>query len=157
MGDLLGAILGGAGASSSTGQHSFLEPVVDALAEKIGISPEIASVVVTFLLGKLMSGITGSGAPGALDSSDAPATHDDLELDHLLTAMRAGEPMDADLIETSGMSEELAEQTGLDPETATASLQEAFSLLGGQMGRVDEPTAPAEPDLDGLSNLLDTW
>jgi hypothetical protein len=30
------------------------------------------------------------------------------------------------------MNEELAQQTGLDPDTATRSLQEVFNALGGR-------------------------
>ena len=157
MGGILGAIMGGSSGGPSVSQDSFLAPIVNALADKIGISPEIASMVVSFLVSKLLSGMSGSAGSTSGASPGAPAAQDDLDLDHLLTAMRSGEPVDTDYIKTSGMSEELAQQTGMDPETAAASLQEAFALLGGQMGSGVEAAPPAKPQLDGLDHLLDTW
>jgi hypothetical protein len=51
-------------------------------------------------------------------------------------------------LQSSGLADELAEQAGLDPDTATRGLQEAFEMLGGQLG------GGQSPQLGGLEDLL---
>jgi hypothetical protein len=57
------------------------------------------------------------------------------------------------------MSDELARQTGLDSETAEASLQEAFNLLGGQIvdGGPPQEAGPDAVQLDGIEDILKNW
>jgi hypothetical protein len=75
-----------------------------------------------------------------------------LDLDHLLEQMSTGQ-IDTRFMNSSGLTQELVEQTGMDEELAAASLQQTFSMLGAQM-----PTeAKKEPESKGLEDLLDTW
>jgi hypothetical protein len=148
MAGMLGALLGGG--SAGTGIGSFLDPIVSGLAEKLGLPPEIAQAVVAFALEKLLSGQLGAGDRGAA----APAGQEGLELDDVLTRMGSGEPVDADYLASTGMAEELSEQTGLDPDTAAASLEEAFSMLGSGMGGASPSGGQDAPDLSGLDDIL---
>jgi hypothetical protein len=115
-GDLLGSLMGGAGADIGAG--SPLAPMIQGIAEKVGLPPQMAQLIVTFLLGKLLS----AGAGGGLDLND------------LLGRMGSGQGLDADYVQATGLAEELSQQTGLDSDTATRGLQEALNLLGGQLG-----------------------
>jgi hypothetical protein len=124
-----------------------LGPIVAGLAEKLGLSPQIAQMVVTFVLSKLLSG--HSSKAGVLADEGQPG----LDLDHLMERMGSGEGLDAGYFESTGMTQELAEQTGLDPDTAARSLQEVFGALGGGAAPAP-PEEPAEPDLSGLGGLL---
>jgi hypothetical protein len=124
---LLGELLGGGGAS--TGAGSFLTPLVASLAEKLGLPPEVAQVVVSFAVDKLFAGARGGSMSASRSGSGALDSRD---LNELLVQMNSDQGVDAELLESSGMVAELSEQTGLDADTAAASLQEAFAMLGGQ-------------------------
>ena len=127
MGSLLGALMGGGGAS--TGAGSFLTPLVSSLAEKLGLPPEVAQMVVSFAVDKLFSGARGGAMSASRSGGDALDSGD---LNELLVQMNSGQGVETDLLESTGMVAELSEQTGLDADTAAASLQEVFGMLGGQ-------------------------
>jgi hypothetical protein len=181
IGGLLEGILGGGGAPQSGGQPGLglddilgilggggqqqtaagpLSPIIDGLAENLGLDPRLAQMVVGFVINKLLSGFaarTAGGAPAAPSgmAPSAPAgAQGGLDLDHLLEGMVSGQ-LDTRFINKSGLTQELVEQTGMDEELAAASLQETFSLLGAQMptGGAEEPA----PKPKGLEDLLDTW
>ena len=130
IGSLLGALLGGGGAGAQAGSPQA--PMVSGLAEKLGLPPEVAQMVVSFVLDKLLSGAMGRDAVAASRSGGATLAGPDL--DDLVAQMSRGEGIDVGLLESTGMTAELSEQTGLDPDTAAASLQEVFGMLGSQMG-----------------------
>jgi hypothetical protein len=123
LGGLLGAVMGGGGAD--TGVSSMLAPVTDHLAEKLGIPPEMAQMIVVFVVGKLLSGRMRGGAA---------AGQDDVDLDDLFAHMSSDRGLDADYLQSTGMVDELSQQTGLDSDAAAQGLQEAFGMLGGQLG-----------------------
>jgi hypothetical protein len=123
FGGLLGAVMGGGGAEAGVG--SLLAPVTDQLAQKLGIPPETAQMVVVFVVGKLLSGRMRGGAA---------AGQGDVDLDDLLARMGGDRGLDADYLQSTGMVDELSQQAGLDSETAAKGLQEAFEMLGGQLG-----------------------
>jgi hypothetical protein len=127
MGNLLGALMGGGGASAGAG--AFLTPLVTSLADKLGLPPEVAQMVVSFAIDKLFAGARGGTMSASRSGGDALDSQD---LNELLVQMNSGKGVDNDLLESTGMTAELAEQTGLDPDTAAASLQEVFGMLGGQ-------------------------
>jgi hypothetical protein len=134
LADLLG-MLGGAGSGGGTG--SLFEPILSRLAEQLGLSPQLAQMVVSFVLGKLLTGAaTGSGASGRAAVAGASTSFD---LDQLLGQMQGGQGVETRFLDPSGMAAELAEQTGMDHELAAASLQEVFGMLGAQLG--DTPGA----------------
>ncbi len=152
--DILGAILGGTGAGATGG--AGLSPIAEGIAAKLGLPPAIAQMIVAFVIGKLLGGTTG-GAGGALAPTPGAAPRPSgrstgpaqpaqgFDLDSLLETMGQDENMAA----------ELAQQTGLDAQTAQRGLQEVLGMLGaggrGQAGPSDRPKS------GGLDSLLDTW
>jgi hypothetical protein len=149
MGGLLGALLGG---GTGTGFGSLLDPLADTLADKMGIPRERARAVVAFALSKLLPALLG----GSAASTSGGRSQD---VDALVAQMNSEQGIDADYLRSSGMAEELAEQTGLDPDTAEQSLEEVFSMLGQQMGEASSQSQPQQsrPQLGGLDALLDNW
>jgi hypothetical protein len=135
MAAISGDILGGGGAGM--GSNDLLAPIVDGISEKLGLPPNIARMIVAFVVGKLLSGQSGAGAASASISGQPlyadSAQPGGLELGDLLNQLGSGRSLDADYLQSAGMNEELAQQTGLDPDTATRGLQEVFNVLGGQM------------------------
>ena len=108
---------------------SFLTPLVSSLAEKLGLPGEVAQMVVSFAVDKLFAGAQGRAMSPSRSGGDALDSQD---LNELLAQMESGRGVQTDLLESSGMVAELSEQTGLDADTAAASLQEVFGMLGGQ-------------------------
>jgi hypothetical protein len=161
LGDILGAILGSGG--TNVGANSFLAPIVMSLAEKLGLSPAMAQAVVAFVLAKLLPGASSTAraqaAPKAAPKRSQPQTQQPkgLDLDYLLDTMGKGEAPDASYLRSTGMADELAQQTGMDQNTAVQSLQQVFSLLGGQLGEGRSGTQPGPAKKSELDGLLDTW
>ncbi len=124
----LASMLGGSqqgGGAAGMGGNDLLAPIVSGISEKLGLPPDIVRMIVSFVIGKLLSGQSGAGA----------AQTGGLDLSSLLNQMASGQGVDANYLKSTGMHEELAQQTGLDPDTATRGLQEVFNLLGGQLGQ----------------------
>ncbi len=150
-GDLMNLVMGGAG--PDIGSSSLLAPIAKGIAEKLGLPPQMAQLIVSFVLGKLLSGrMAGGGARGAGLASEAG-----LDLDDLLGRMGSGQGLDTDFMQASGLAGELAQHTGLDSDTAARGLQEAFQTLGGQLGGGQQPQSGPQPGQLGLDDLLDSW
>jgi hypothetical protein len=143
MGDLLGALMGGGG-GANTGTSALLAPMTDALAKKLGLPPEMAQMVVTFVVTQLLSGKRGGASGGGQGGFD---------LDDLMVRAASNEGLDVDYIQSTGMADELAEQTGRDSDTAARSLQETLQMMGGVQGsQSQDPSAGP-----GLDDLLENW
>jgi hypothetical protein len=157
LGDILGSILGG----SSIGSNSFLAPIIEALAEKLGLPPAIAQMVISFVLSKLLSGAASRAqAPAPQPSRRArptPVSPGGLDLDHLLEQMGTERGLDSNYLMSTGMAQELSQQTGLDAETAARSLQEALNMMLGSQVAASQPKHISQPKPGSLDNLLDTW
>ena len=96
----------------------LLQPFVGKLAKKMNISPEIAMIVVSFVVHKLLSHHPTSGR----DSNS-------FDLDDMLKQMSSGK-IDPNILQNSGMINELSRSTGLDQDTAAKSLETAFGMFG---------------------------
>jgi hypothetical protein len=121
------------------GAEPFLTPIISGIAGKLGLPPQIAQMVVTFVLGKLLAGHLGGAAAPAPDAQTSGATEQQgVDLAHLVEQMNSGQGVGVDFLRSSGMAEELSQQSGLDLDTAEASLQEAFTLLGDRLGSVSQ-------------------
>jgi hypothetical protein len=118
QGDSMAAISGG------MGSNDLLAPIVNGISEKLGLPPDIVRMIVAFVIGKLLSGESGAGIAAQSEGSD---------LSSLLNQLGSGRGLDAGTLQSTGMNEELAQQTGLDADTAARSLQEVLKALGGQM------------------------
>lgn len=143
--DILGAILGG-----GTAPGAGTSPIVEGIVEKLGLPQGIAQMIVAFIIGKLLSGMTGGApvipgaAPQPRGRTTPPQKAQGLDLDSLLETMG----------QDRNMADELAQQTGLDAQTAQRGLQEVLGMLGAQRGQGSTPTPPKQ---GGLDNLLDSW
>ncbi len=126
LGTILGGLLGGGMqgggmGSSALGSNAFLAPIIDAIANKLGIDPKIAQVIVGFALSALMSGALGGGNQ-QFDSAG------------LVARVSSGKPITQKYLKESGLLSELTAQTGLDQKTAAKSLQQVFQAFSTQMG-----------------------
>jgi hypothetical protein len=149
---ILGSLLGG-GESSAMANNPLVAPIAEALSKKLGLSQEIAEMVVGFALSKLLSGLLGSSAASG---GRSPTEGGIAESRQLLAQMRSSDGVDPGYLTSTGLAQELAEQTGLDPDTAERSLQEAFNMLGTRMTTGDQPAPQQGPDLSqGLDGMLD--
>jgi hypothetical protein len=158
LGDILGGILGAGGAN--LGANSFLAPIIQELAGRLGLSPAVANAVVAFVMTTILPRLFGargaaSPQPASPRRTARAQPEEGLDLDHLLESMSSGRQLEPAYFQSTGMADELAQQTGLDVNTAAESLQEVFALLGGQLvaGRT-QPSPARSTDLD---HLLDEW
>lgn len=131
---IINGIMGSGGSNSLTA--SLAVPIANALAKKLNLPPEIAQIVVTFVMGKLLSNAVGG--PGASYAQSSGLTSQGRQggfgLEDLLLNMDGGQGFDTDYLQSTGMVEALSQKTGLDQETAAQSMQEVFALLNGQTG-----------------------
>ena len=124
IGDILGAVLGGG--SSGIGASPLLAPIANLVSQKLGLPPAIAQAVIAFVLAKLLSGSSGGGS-GRMDLQEGPGMQD------LLESASSGQRLDKRTLAATGLPDELAQHTGLDPDTAAKSLQQVLTLLGPAM------------------------
>jgi hypothetical protein len=141
LGSLLGGLLGGGqsqqATSSSSGlggllggvagggqSNSALTGIVQGLAQQLGLPAPIAHIVAAFVLSKLM----GSGSGRSLNVE---------ELSGLLNSQGS---VDTNYVQSTGLVEELSQQSGLDPETASRSLTAVLNMMGG--AQAGAPAAP---------------
>lgn len=97
----------------------MLQPFVAPLAKKLKISPEIAMIVVSFVVQKMLAHHPTSGR----DSTQ-------FNLDDLLNQVGSTGKVNPGMLQNSGMVNELSRATGLDQATAAKSLDAAFTLIG---------------------------
>jgi hypothetical protein len=132
LADILGAVLGGGSATQQS--NSFLAPIVTGLAEKLGLPPQIAQMVVGFVLGKLLGSRTQPGMETALGATRSQAVlPQGKSLEGVVQKMNSGKRVTKAEVRSTGLAKELAASTGLDRTTAEASLQEVLNALGGQL------------------------
>jgi hypothetical protein len=127
--DLLGA-LGGAG--SGGGASTLLQPILSGLVERLGLSPQLAQVVVSFVLGKLLTRAASASTASAMPATGGASAG--LDLSSLLGQMRSGEGVGTRSLGAPDISEELVQTTGMDHDLAAASIEEVLNMLGAQMG-----------------------
>jgi hypothetical protein len=112
---------------------ALLQPTVDQLARKVNIPPEIAMLVVSFVVQKLLAHHPTSGR----DSNQ-------FDLDDVLRQLSAGD-ISQQTLQSSGLVNELSRSTGMDQEAAARSLTAAFGLVGGQLQGVTRGAAGVAP------------
>jgi hypothetical protein len=116
---LLENVMGGAGSAGGNDPiMGLLQPFITPLAQKAKISPEIASIVVSFVVHKLLAHHPTSGR----DSTS-------FNFEDMFQQMSSGK-IDQNMLRSSGMVKELSAKTGLDEATATKSLELGFSMVG---------------------------
>ena len=139
--DILGAVLGGGGANQ-LGGNPMLAPFTEALSDKLNISPQMASVLIGAAF-TLLAGMMKKGSEGGQRLPEGA------DLDSLL---------DEDYITRSGVASQVAEQTGLDEETAAHHLSAAMAMLANQPAAAAPVSAEPKPSKPSeLDSLLDSW
>jgi len=103
----------------------FLAPIVEGLAEKVGLPPQIVQAVVAFVMGKLLINRLRPAAA----ARRRRATLEDIR-QKTNRCMRVTKKE----LRSSGLAKESSAYTGLDRATAEASLQAVLSQLGHQLG-----------------------
>lgn len=144
--DILGSILGGGRPGGQN--NSFLQPIANALADKLGISPQIALIVINLAITLLLSRSKEQAGAAPSDSrrGGTGSQQEGFDLDGLL---------DENYLQATGATTQLARQTGMNEDQATRSLQEALMLLNQQ---TKAPSGrPAPKKAGGLDHLLDSW
>ena len=119
----------GASGQSNSGTNTannpimtLLNPFIPALAKKVNISPESATIVISFVVHKLLAHHPTSGR----DSNS-------FNFEDMLGQMSTGK-VDSNTLRQSGMVNELSRKTGLDDATTEQTLQTAFSMDGKNVG-----------------------
>jgi len=124
LGSLLGGLMGGGSAGAASGGP--FDALARPLAEKLGISPQIASMVVMFLANALLSNKAGSRS-GAVDSNAAA------DLSQVVKMLDSGQ-VNNQALQGNQLVQDLSKQTGLDQQTAARSIGALAEMLGGQQG-----------------------
>jgi hypothetical protein len=134
---LLETFMGGAQSNNSTSNNSpimmLISPFVPALAKKANVSPEIAMVVISFVVHKLLAHHPTSGR----DSNS-------FNFEDMLGQMSSGK-VDTSLLRQSGMVNELSKKTGLDDAATEQVLQLAFATVGKTVGGMVSKGGSAKP------------
>lgn len=136
---------------------SIITPLIASLADRMGLPPQIAQAIVSIVLNQLMSGLQGSAA-----SPSGAQQGQGLNLDSLMERMASGQGIDQAYLHSTGVPQQIAQQTGIDPNTAAQSVQQILGMLGATTGQVpdsssQEPPAQVPPEEKGLDNLLKKW
>jgi len=97
---------------------ALITPFVPALAKKANISPEIAMIIISFVVHKLLA-----HHPTSQRDSNS------FDFDDMLGQMSTGK-VDSNLLRQSGMVNELSNKTGLDEAQTEQALQLAFATVG---------------------------
>ena len=127
-GDPLSGLLGGlmGSGSGSGGMGGPFDALAGPLAEKLGISPQIASMVIMFLANALLGGKAGSRS-GAVNTDSAA------DLSDVVNMLNSGQ-VDSQALHSNQLVQDLSQQTGLDEQTAARSIGAVVDMLGGQQG-----------------------
>jgi hypothetical protein len=113
------------GGNTSLGATSpvmmLLQPVVTQLAEKAGLSPQIAMVVASIAVHYLIQ--SHPNTPGA-----SP-----MNLGSVMQTLSSGGKLDQKTLQSSGIVDDVMQATGLDQKKAVKTLNTTFDVLGGQI------------------------
>jgi hypothetical protein len=151
LGGLLGGLLGGGSKGGAGEMNPLMAPLANMLADKLGLSPQMAQMVMGFVLGKM----NDAPNPNQAGTRGAAPQSGGLNLDNLLEQMNQG-GVDKNFVQSQGLDKELAEQTGMDREQAAQSLEQVLNIFGGQIAK-KAGAAPAQPKASGMEDLLDQW
>ena len=114
---------------------SFLALIVNGLAEKLGLAPQVVQAVVAFLMGNLLGNRRQPGAVelGVSGKSEA-ARRKGATLEDIRQKMNNRQRVTKKDVRSSGLARELSAYTGLDRATAETSLQQVLNELGDPLG-----------------------
>jgi hypothetical protein len=107
----------------------LLQPVVTQLAEKAGLSPQIAMVVASIAVHYLIQ--SHPNTPGA-----SP-----MNLGNVMQTLSSGGKVDQKTLQSSGIVDDVMQATGMDQKKAVKTLNTTFNVLGGQIPGAKGTTA----------------
>lgn len=116
LGSLLQMISNGGGTNAASNQ--VLGPLVGSLGSNLNLSPVVAEQVISFATHHMISGHL---------SGPSNSSHADL-MNHI-----ANGNVPKDFLNQSGLPQQLAQQTGIDPKVATAGLKQVLEHFGQHM------------------------
>ena len=146
VGQLLGGLQQIIGGTPGTGQQlplgggnmsmgsndpimGLLQPVVNQLAAKAGISPQIATVIASIAVHYLLQ--SHPNTPGA-----SP-----LNLGGVMQTLASGGRIDPQALQGSGIVNDVMQATGMDQPQAVRSINTTFDVLGGHVKPVQGKAA----------------
>ena len=119
-------MMGGGGTSfgASSPIMALLQPVVNNVAAKLGISPQVATIVASIALHYLLQ--SSPRTPGA-----SP-----LNLGTVMQTLASGRSISPTALQRSGMVNDVMQATGMNQQDAVRSLNTTFGVLGQSMPKV---------------------
>ncbi len=120
---ILGMVMGQGSPTSTT--QNLIAPVVQGVAQKLGLPPAIAGIATAFVVSKLSGQSAGSGGGGM----GGP-------LAGLLDQVAGGQQIDAKALSAHPMAKELAGIAGLKEDVAASGIQSVLSGLINQVGKL---------------------
>ncbi len=99
----------------------LLQPVVNQLAAKAGLSPQMATIIASIAVHYLIQ--SHPNTPGA-----SP-----LNLGSVMQTLASGGRLDEQALHKSGIVNDVMQATGMDQQKAVKSLNTTFDVLGGQV------------------------
>ncbi len=115
---------GSLGMSANNPLMTLLQPVVNQLAAKAGISPAVATIVTSIALHYLLQ--SHPSTPG-----ESP-----LNLNSVMQTLASGGQVSPNTLQKSGMVNDVMQATGLKQQQAVRSINQTFSVLGSQVAGV---------------------
>lgn len=120
--EIIGRPAGATAAPSTTDPLMVLiQPLVNKVAAKVGISPAIAAIIVSIVFKYLLK-----SHPSTPDESP-------LNLGNVMQTLASGGRLSESTLQTSGMVNEVVRVTGMDERQAVVSLNSTFSVIGSQL------------------------
>ena len=121
--------LGGGNLSTGTADPimGLLQPIVTQLAAKLGISPQIATIIASIVLHYLVQ--SHPSTPGASPQN----------LGSVMQTLASGGRLDTGTLQSSGIVNDVMHATGLDEKQAVRSVNTTFNVLGTQVRRGSGP------------------
>lgn len=157
-----GATTGGAGAGGLVqalvqilGGRQEFTGIIEGLAAKLGLPPAMAQTVVAFVLEKLLSGgstaAKSTSARKRQPATTAPQTGSGgtrkptrPDSGSLRDLFQQGARINPSYLKRSGLANELAQRTGMEPATAVQSLDYVFGALQGRANQLSSTDTQVE-------------
>lgn len=130
---IIGALAGGTTTPQSSNDPLMvlIQPLVNKVAAKVGISPAIAAIIVSIVFKYLLK-----SHPSTPDESP-------LNLGNVMQTLASGGRLSESTLQTSGMVNEVVRVTGMDERQAVASLNTTFGVIGSQLAPVKKVSGAA--------------
>lgn len=145
----LNGVFGGGKLDVNSPLGQMITPIADSMTAKLGLPKEVGAMVVAFALAKLGELMKNKG--GTMPSAGgAPAVN----TDEVLGKLNSGGGIDTGALDSMGLSQELADKTGLSKEQAGQGLQYAMGALSAGMSGQKTFEGANLPDMSMLTGMM---